>query len=40
MALVAVVGVAAADLLEPWPIKIVLDYALRPSRCRAGWSGW
>jgi subfamily B ATP-binding cassette protein MsbA len=28
MALVAVGGAAAADLLEPWPIKIVLDYAL------------
>jgi len=28
MALVAVGGVAAADLLDPWPIKIVLDYAL------------
>ncbi len=29
MALVAVGGAAAADLLEPWPIKIVLDYAIQ-----------
>ena len=28
MALVAVGGVAAAELLDPWPIKIVLDFAL------------
>ena len=32
MALVGVGGAAVADLLEPWPIKIVLDYALA-SQC-------
>jgi ATP-binding cassette subfamily B protein len=36
VALVAVGGAAAADLLEPWPIKIVLDYALQ-SRPMPGW---
>jgi len=36
MALVAVGGVAAADLAEPWPIKIVLDYALQ-SKPMPGW---
>ena len=36
LALVAVGGTAAADLLEPWPIKIVLDYALQ-SKPLPGW---
>jgi ATP-binding cassette, subfamily B, bacterial len=36
MALVGVGAAAAADLLEPWPIKIVLDYALQ-SRPMPGW---
>jgi ATP-binding cassette, subfamily B, bacterial len=43
IALVAVAGAAAADLLEPWPIKIVLDYVLQ-SRPLPGWMsglvGW
>src|SRR5689334_15016431 len=29
MALVAVAAGSAMDLLEPWPIKIVLDYVLQ-----------
>ena len=29
LALLAVVGQTAADLLEPWPLKIVLDYLLQ-----------
>ena len=29
LALLAVVGETAADLLEPWPLKIVLDYLLQ-----------
>ena len=29
LALVAVAGEAAASLLEPWPLKIVLDYLLQ-----------
>jgi ATP-binding cassette subfamily B protein len=36
VALVAVAGEAATDLLEPWPIKIVLDYVLQ-SRQLPGW---
>lgn len=36
MALAAVAVATAADLLEPWPIKIVLDYVLQ-SRELPGW---
>src|SRR5512141_676579 len=36
LALAGVGGVAAADLLDPWPLKIVLDYALQ-SRPMPGW---
>ncbi len=36
LALLSVGGAAAADLLEPWPIKIVLDYALQ-SKPMPGW---
>src|SRR5262249_40593303 len=25
---IAVVGVSAADLLQPWPLKVVLDYVI------------
>src|SRR5579863_271437 len=32
LALLAVVGEAGADLLEPWPLKIVLDYLLQSKR--------
>src|SRR5256714_14575558 len=43
IAVVAVAGEAATDLLEPWPIKIVLDYVLQ-SRQLPGWMiivvGW
>src|SRR5579862_2991262 len=43
IALVAVAGEATTDLLEPWPIKIVLDYVLQ-SRQLPGWMimvvGW
>src|SRR3990172_7786524 len=45
LALLAVVGEAATDLLEPWPLKIVLDYLLQskplPSWLNAmvGWIG-
>src|SRR5437667_349172 len=43
IALVAVAGEAATDLLEPWPIKIVLDYVLQ-SRQLPNWMiavvGW
>ena len=43
LALVGVAGEAAAALLEPWPLKIVLDYLLQ-SRPLPGWmtpvAGW
>jgi ATP-binding cassette, subfamily B, bacterial len=45
LALLAVAGEAATDLLEPWPLKIVLDYLLQskhpPSWMREmiGWIG-
>ena len=43
LALVGVAGEAAASLLEPWPLKIVLDYLLQ-SRPLPGWmmpvGGW
>ena len=43
LALLAVAGEAAAALLEPWPLKIVLDYLLQ-SRPLPGWmmplAGW
>jgi ATP-binding cassette, subfamily B, bacterial len=43
LALVAVAGGAAADLAEPWPLKVVLDYLLQ-SRALPGWMtpvvGW
>src|SRR5262247_4059200 len=29
LALLAVVGEIAADLLEPWPLKMVIDYVLQ-----------
>jgi subfamily B ATP-binding cassette protein MsbA len=28
LALIAVLGIAAADILQPWPLKVVLDYVL------------
>ena len=39
LALLAVVGEAGADLLEPWPLKVVLDYLLQSKRPPA-WMGW
>jgi ATP-binding cassette, subfamily B, bacterial len=45
LALVAVAGEAATDLLEPWPLKIVLDYLLQAKpppgwmRTMIGWIG-
>jgi ATP-binding cassette, subfamily B, bacterial len=43
LALLAVAGEAATDLLEPWPLKIVLDYLLQSKR-PPGWMsvmvGW
>jgi ATP-binding cassette, subfamily B, bacterial len=32
LALVAVLGETSADLMEPWPLKIVLDYVLQSKR--------
>jgi ATP-binding cassette, subfamily B, bacterial len=43
LALLAVAGEAVTDLLEPWPLKIVLDYLLQ-SKQPPGWMnrivGW
>jgi ATP-binding cassette subfamily B protein len=33
---IAVIGVSAANLLDPWPLKIVIDNVLRPRRTH-GW---
>jgi len=32
LALLAVIGITAADVLQPWPLKIVLDYVLSGRR--------
>jgi ATP-binding cassette, subfamily B, bacterial len=43
LALLAVAGETAADLLEPWPLKIVLDYLLQskqPPGWMTGMIGW
>ncbi len=43
LALLAVAGQAATDLLEPWPLKIVLDYLLQskqPPGWMSGMIGW
>jgi len=40
LGLLAVIGESAASLLEPWPLKIVLDNVLK-SKPAAGWAqGW
>src|SRR5688500_13967954 len=36
LAFVAVIGLAATDLLEPWPLKIVFDYVFG-SKPTPGW---
>lgn len=36
LALVGAAGVAATDLLEPWPVKIVVDFAIQ-SKKMPGW---
>jgi subfamily B ATP-binding cassette protein MsbA len=36
VALIAVIGESAADLLEPWPLKVVFDYVLG-SKKMPGW---
>jgi ATP-binding cassette, subfamily B, bacterial len=36
IAAIAVVGVSAADLLQPWPLKVVLDYVIA-NRPMPGW---
>src|SRR6476646_1502998 len=32
VAFIAVIGITAADVLQPWPLKIVLDYVLAGRR--------
>ena len=38
MAMVGVGGIAATELLEPWPLKIVIDHLLQ-ARPLPGWMG-
>ena len=38
LALLAVVGETLADVLEPWPIKIVIDNVLGSKRLPSGWA--
>lgn len=38
LAMVAVMGIAVTELLEPWPIKIVIDHVLQDRPLR-GWMG-
>ena len=41
IALVAVLGETLADVLEPWPIKIVIDNILCSRKsCRSRWPDW
>ena len=39
LALAAVIGETATDLLEPWPLKIIVDNLLQSRNCRDGWPG-
>jgi hypothetical protein len=39
LALLAVLGEAATDLLEPWPLKIVFDYVFGAKHLPA-WLSW
>ena len=38
LALLAVVGETLADILEPWPIKVVIDNVLGSKRLPSGWA--
>src|SRR4051812_19101628 len=40
LGLLAVAGEGAANLLEPWPLKIVLDSVLRTKESHAGVMNW
>lgn len=37
LGVLAVVGAGAANLLEPWPLKIVIDVALKSQSAKNGW---
>jgi len=37
LALVAVPGETLTGILEPWPIKVVVDKYRQPARATAGW---
>jgi len=39
LAFVAAIGETAADVLQPWPIKIVLDNVVQ-HKSLSGWQGW
>src|SRR5437867_988586 len=38
LALLAVIGETLADVLEPWPLKIIVDNVLRDRKLSAGWA--
>src|ERR671923_2796617 len=40
LGLLAVAGEGAANLLEPWPLKIVLDNVLRPRESHTAIANW
>ena len=40
LAFIAVLGEAATDLLEPWPLKIVFDYVFGTKHMPAWMSGF
>jgi ATP-binding cassette, subfamily B, bacterial len=40
LALVAMMMESAADLLEPWPLKVILDYVIGPKKPPTWLAGW
>ena len=40
LALLAVLGETGADILEPWPIKIVVDNLLQSKRLSGRWAAF
>ena len=40
LALAAVIGETLADVLEPWPVKVVIDNVLQSKRLAQGWAAF
>ncbi len=40
LALAAVIGETLADVLEPWPVKVVIDHVLQSKRLPQGWAAF